>query len=47
LKQISPFILGVAPQTALLFVLKQKVSKKFKAYDAFTTIYSACFSAQS
>jgi hypothetical protein len=23
-------------------VLKQKVSKKFKAYDAFTTIYRAC-----
>ncbi|MFN3446620.1 MAG: hypothetical protein ACK44D_12840, partial [Bacteroidia bacterium] len=29
---------------AILFVLTQKVSKKVKAYDTFTTIYSACFS---
>jgi hypothetical protein len=32
---------GCHPKPAILFVLTQKVSKKVKAYDDFTTIYSA------
>jgi len=33
---------GCHPKPAILFVLKQKVSKKFKAYDLFATSYVYC-----
>jgi hypothetical protein len=43
LKQSNLNTWGCHPKPAILFVLTQKVFKKVKAYDAFTTIYSACF----
>ncbi len=34
--------LGLHPKPAVLFVLKQKVPKKFKAYEIFATSYACC-----